>query len=51
MTATPRAEPPTSGFSRAFVACAVISLITAATAALLLPRGRPDPSQGPVFAH
>ncbi|MEU3551933.1 MFS transporter [Streptomyces longwoodensis] len=45
------AVPPTSGFSRAFVACAVISLITAAAAALLLPRGRPDPSQGPVFAH
>ncbi|WP_275559786.1 MULTISPECIES: MFS transporter [unclassified Streptomyces] len=42
---------PTSGFDRAFLACAVISLGAAVAGALLLPRGRPDPSQGPVFAH
>ncbi|WP_262697441.1 MULTISPECIES: MFS transporter [Streptomyces] len=42
---------PTSGFDRAFLASALISLGAAVAAALLLPRGRPDPSQGPVFAH
>ncbi|MGV9311875.1 MFS transporter [Streptomyces sp. NPDC003691] len=39
------------GFGSAFLACAVISLGAVVVAALLLPRGRPDPSQGPVFAH
>ncbi|MER5209108.1 MFS transporter [Streptomyces sp. NPDC002838] len=43
--------PPVSGFDSAFLACAVISLGAAVAGALLLPRGRPDPSQGPVFAH
>jgi len=45
------AAPPVSGFDNAFVACAVISLSAAVIGAVLLPRGRPDPSQGPVFAH
>lgn len=43
--------PSVSGFDSAFLACAVISLGAAVAGALLLPRGRPDPSQGPVFAH
>jgi EmrB/QacA subfamily drug resistance transporter len=43
--------PSVNGFDSAFLACAVISLGAAVAGALLLPRGRPDPSQGPVFAH
>lgn len=43
--------PSVSGFDSAFLACAVIALGAAVASALLLPRGRPDPSQGPVFAH
>ncbi|MFI1485190.1 MFS transporter [Streptomyces sp. NPDC020747] len=43
--------PSVNGFGSAFLACAVISLGAAVAGALLLPRGRPDPSQGPVFAH
>ncbi|MDN3027119.1 MFS transporter [Streptomyces sp. S.PB5] len=41
----------TSGFDNAFTACAVIAAVTAALGALLLPKGRPDPAQGPVMAH
>lgn len=41
----------TSGFDNAFAACAVITAAVAALGALLLPAGRPDPSQGPVMAH
>ncbi|MFE0098932.1 MFS transporter [Streptomyces sp. NPDC059009] len=46
-----RTPPPVNGFSSAYLACAIISLAAAALSTLLLPRGRPDPSQGPVFAH
>ncbi|MGW2524865.1 hypothetical protein ACWC09_49550 [Streptomyces sp. NPDC001617] len=41
----------TGGFDNAFTACAVIAAMVAALGALLLPAGRPDPSQGPVMAH
>ncbi|MDV9169077.1 MFS transporter [Streptomyces sp. W16] len=39
------------GFDNAFTACAVIAVAAAVAGAVLLPAGRPDPSQGPVFAH
>ncbi|WP_427925010.1 MFS transporter [Streptomyces sp. cg40] len=45
------AAPPVNGFDSAFTACAVIALSAAVLGGILLPRGRPDPSQGPVFAH
>ncbi|WP_413805550.1 MFS transporter [Streptomyces sp. OE57] len=45
------AVPSADGFSHAFTACAVISAAAALIGVTLLPRGRPDPSQGPVFAH
>ncbi len=41
----------TGGFDNAFTACAIIAAVVAALGALLLPAGRPDPSQGPVMAH
>lgn len=41
----------TGGFDNAFTACAIIAAGVAALGALLLPAGRPDPSQGPVMAH
>ncbi|GAB2611167.1 DHA2 family efflux MFS transporter permease subunit [Streptomyces capparidis] len=45
------AAPSVGGFADAFLACAALSLAAAAAGALLLPRGLPDPSQGPVLAH
>ncbi|MFJ8506406.1 MFS transporter [Streptomyces avermitilis] len=39
------------GFGTAFVTCAVISLVAAVAGLVLLPKGRPDPSAGPVLAH
>ncbi|WP_127354715.1 MFS transporter [Actinacidiphila soli] len=40
-----------TGFGNAFTACVVIAAVTAAASAFLLPAGKPDPAQGPVFAH
>jgi EmrB/QacA subfamily drug resistance transporter len=39
------------GFDNAFTAVAAIAVAAALAAASLLPPGRPDPNQGPVFAH
>ncbi|QIJ66788.1 MFS transporter [Streptomyces sp. JB150] len=39
------------GFGGAFAACAAISAAAAVVGLTLLPKGRPDPSAGPVFAH
>jgi EmrB/QacA subfamily drug resistance transporter len=39
------------GFQDAFTACAVIAAAAMVAGAVLLPAGRPDPSQGPVMAH
>ncbi|NGO43847.1 MFS transporter [Streptomyces ureilyticus] len=41
----------TGGFDNAFTACAIIAAAVAAVGALLLPAGRPDPTQGPAMAH
>jgi EmrB/QacA subfamily drug resistance transporter len=41
----------TGGFDNAFTTVAAIAAAGALAAALLLPPGRPDPEQGPVFAH
>jgi hypothetical protein len=43
--------PDTGGFDNAFTTVAAIAAAGALAAALLLPPGRPDPEQGPVFAH
>ncbi|MFB9387874.1 MFS transporter [Streptomyces coeruleoprunus] len=43
--------PSVDGFGAAFLTCAVISAVAAAAALTLLPKGRPDPNAGPVFAH
>nr|WSY50183.1 hypothetical protein OG999_08565 [Streptomyces sp. NBC_00886] len=39
------------GFDHTFIAYAIIVAGVAAVGALLLPTGRPDPSQGPDMAH
>ncbi|WP_159401291.1 hypothetical protein [Streptomyces maremycinicus] len=41
----------TGCFGNAFTACAIIAAAVAAVAAVLLPAGRPDRSEGPVMAH
>ncbi len=41
----------TGGFGDAFTAAAAIAAVVAVTAALLLPPGRPDPSQARAMAH
>ncbi|MFB6516816.1 MFS transporter [Streptomyces sp. NPDC056401] len=43
--------PSVDGFGSAFTACAVIAAAAAVAGLTLLPKGRPDPSDGPVFAH
>ncbi|MFE9775278.1 MFS transporter [Streptomyces sp. NPDC005931] len=43
--------PSVDGFGAAFLTCAAISLVAALASLVLLPKGRPDPSAGPVFAH
>ncbi|MGW9434792.1 MFS transporter [Streptomyces sp. NPDC055607] len=43
--------PPVDGFGSAFAVCAAISAAAALAGLILLPKGRPDPSAGPVFAH
>ncbi|MEV3987505.1 MFS transporter [Streptomyces sp. NPDC049837] len=43
--------PPVGGFGAAFATCAVICAAVAVAGPALLPKGRPDPSAGPVFAH
>lgn len=45
------AAPSIDGFGSAFAACAAIAAVAATVGLLLLPKGRPDPSAGPVFAH
>ena len=41
----------TGGFDNAFAACAIVAAVISAVGMLLLPTGRPDPSQGPVMVH
>ncbi|MCX5295329.1 MFS transporter [Streptomyces sp. NBC_00193] len=43
--------PSVDGFGSAFTTCAVIAAVAAVAGLTLLPKGRPDPSAGPVFAH
>ncbi|ORT56423.1 MFS transporter [Streptomyces sp. CB03238] len=43
--------PSVEGFGAAFATCAVICAVVAVASPALLPKGRPDPSAGPVFAH
>jgi MFS family permease len=43
--------PSIDGFGSAFAACAAIAAVAAVVGLTLLPKGRPDPSAGPVFAH
>lgn len=43
--------PSVDGFGSAFTTCAVIAAVAAVAGLALLPKGRPDPSAGPVFAH
>ncbi|WP_407836873.1 MFS transporter [Streptomyces sp. DSM 116496] len=43
--------PSVDGFGSAFATCAVIAAVAAGAGLTLLPKGRPDPSAGPVFAH
>ncbi|MFE4261048.1 MFS transporter [Streptomyces sp. NPDC056883] len=43
--------PSVDGFGSAFTACAVIAAAAAVAGLTLLPKGLPDPSAGPVFAH
>lgn len=43
--------PTIDGFGSAFAACAAIAAVAAMAGLTLLPKGRPDPSDGPVFAH
>ncbi|MFD4220102.1 MFS transporter [Streptomyces griseus] len=43
--------PSIDGFGSAFAACAGIAAVAAVAGLTLLPKGRPDPSAGPVFAH
>ncbi|MFD9355176.1 MFS transporter [Streptomyces sp. NPDC060031] len=45
------ATPSVDGFGSAFATCAVIAAVAAVAGLTLLPKGRPDPSAGPVFAH
>ncbi|MEV8533619.1 MFS transporter [Streptomyces sp. NPDC051211] len=45
------AAPSVDGFGSAFTACAVIAAVAGAAGLTLLPKGKPDPSAGPVFAH
>ncbi|MFJ6793254.1 MFS transporter [Streptomyces sp. NPDC091268] len=45
------ATPTVDGFGSAFTTCAVIAAVAAVAGLTLLPKGRPDPSAGPVFAH
>lgn len=43
--------PSIDGFGSAFAACAAIAAVAAVVGLTLLPKGRPDPSAGPAFAH
>jgi len=43
--------PPVDGFQNAFLACAVVAVLTAVAALALLPAGRPPSTDGRVFAH
>ena len=42
---------PVGGFNRAFLACALLAAVAAATAGWLLPPGRPPATDGPLFAR
>jgi hypothetical protein len=44
-------RPPVGGFNRAFLACALLAAVAAATAGWLLPPGRPPAPDRPTFAH
>jgi EmrB/QacA subfamily drug resistance transporter len=44
-------RPPVGGFDRAFLACALLAAVAAASAGWLLPPGRPPASDRPVLAH
>lgn len=45
------AAPSVDGFDGAFLACAAISALAAVVGLTLLPKGKPDPSAGPIMAH
>jgi EmrB/QacA subfamily drug resistance transporter len=44
-------QAATTGFDRAFLACAILAGVVAVAASWLLPAGRPPVGEGPVFAH
>ena len=45
------AQAATTGFDRAFLACAILAGLVAVAASWLLPAGRPPAGDRPVFAH
>jgi hypothetical protein len=44
-------RPPIAGFTRAFLACAVVAAAAAVATGWLLPPGRPPATDGPMFTH